>query len=185
MKPIAADVNLVAYCGLYCGACGAYRRGRCPGCHENSKATWCKVRSCCMENGHSSCADCKTPADPRECRKFNNFIAKIFGLIFRSDRRACRSLAVLATIRPPVAANGCAAASEEKARLSDASTQPSRVRDVSSHIDAHLPEHSVHVIQQVAVVRPAAERVNVAAQPTAHAGDPRPHRYDPAELERA
>jgi hypothetical protein len=89
MKPIVADVQLVAYCGLYCGACGAYRRGRCPGCHENQKATWCKVRTCCMENGHSSCADCKSPADPRDCKKYNNFIARLFGLIFRSDRRAC------------------------------------------------------------------------------------------------
>jgi hypothetical protein len=89
MKPIVADIELVAYCGLYCGACGAYRRGRCPGCHENKKATWCKVRACCTANGYSSCAECKTPADPRDCRKFNNLIARLFGLIFRSDRRAC------------------------------------------------------------------------------------------------
>ena len=89
MKPIVADVQLVAYCGLYCGACGAYRRGRCPGCHQNQRAGWCKVRTCCMENGYSSCAECKTPTDPRDCKKFNNFIAKLFGLIFRSDRRAC------------------------------------------------------------------------------------------------
>ena len=43
MKEIVADPKLVAYCGLYCGACGAYLRGRCPGCIENYKATWCKV----------------------------------------------------------------------------------------------------------------------------------------------
>ena len=89
MKPIVADPQLVAYCGLYCGACGAHRRGRCPGCHENQKATWCKVRTCCMENGHSSCAECKTTADPSDCKKFNNIMSKLFGLIFRSDRRAC------------------------------------------------------------------------------------------------
>jgi hypothetical protein len=89
MKPVVADVNLVAYCGLYCGACGAYRRGRCPGCHENHKATWCKVRACCREHGYASCADCGEIADPGDCRKFNNLISKLFGLIFRSDRRAC------------------------------------------------------------------------------------------------
>jgi len=89
MKPIVADVGLVAHCGLYCGACPAYRRGRCPGCHENHKAGWCKVRKCCGENGYSSCAECRTIADPRDCKKFNNLIAKLFGLIFRSDRRAC------------------------------------------------------------------------------------------------
>jgi hypothetical protein len=89
MKPIVANAELVAYCGLYCGACGAYRRGRCPGCHENQKAGWCRVRTCCRDSGCSSCADCKTTPDPRDCKKFNNIISKLFGLIFRSDRRAC------------------------------------------------------------------------------------------------
>jgi len=67
MKPIVADVNLTAYCGLYCGGCGAYRRERCPGCHENKKRGWCKVRACCLENGYSTCADCRIVADPRDC----------------------------------------------------------------------------------------------------------------------
>jgi hypothetical protein len=89
MKPVVSDVNLVAHCGLYCGACGAYRRGRCPGCHENKKATWCKVRTCCIENRFASCAECPTCSDPQDCKKFNNIISKIFGWIFRSDRRAC------------------------------------------------------------------------------------------------
>jgi hypothetical protein len=89
LKPIVADVNLTAYCGLYCGACGAYRRKRCPGCHENKRAGWCKVRACCLENGYSTCADCRIVAEPRDCKKFNNFISKLFGLIFSSDRRAC------------------------------------------------------------------------------------------------
>jgi hypothetical protein len=89
MNAIVADVNLMGYCGLYCGACGKYRCGRCPGCHENQRAGWCKVRACCLENGYATCADCRLVADPRNCKKFNNFIAKLFGLIFRSDRRAC------------------------------------------------------------------------------------------------
>ncbi len=89
MKPIVADLELVAYCGLYCGACGAYLRGRCPGCHENVKASWCKVRSCCMAEQYSSCAECKDYGDTRECKMYNNWIAKIFGFIFRSDRSAC------------------------------------------------------------------------------------------------
>jgi hypothetical protein len=89
MKPIVVDADLVAYCGLYCGACGSYRRGRCPGCHENQKAAWCKVRTCCIENGYASCADCRIVADPHDCKKFHNFISKLFGLIFSSDRRAC------------------------------------------------------------------------------------------------
>jgi hypothetical protein len=81
--------ELVAYCGLYCGACRSYRKGRCPGCHGNDKATWCKVRACCREHGHSSCADCKDHVDPATCTHFNTFFAKLFGVVFNSDRRAC------------------------------------------------------------------------------------------------
>jgi hypothetical protein len=89
MEPLVADAALVAYCGLYCGACGAFRRGRCPGCHENQKAGWCKVRTCCLENGYGSCAECTLVADPHDCKKFNNIISKLFAWIFRSDRYAC------------------------------------------------------------------------------------------------
>jgi hypothetical protein len=81
--------DLVAYCGLYCGQCGAFTKGRCPGCHEKTNANWCRVRSCCIKNGHASCADCTTFDDPNKCRGFNNLIARAFGFIFRSDRRAC------------------------------------------------------------------------------------------------
>ncbi len=89
MKEIVADAALVAHCGLYCGACGAYRKDRCPGCHGNDGATWCKVRSCCIEHGIATCADCGEFQDPKDCGKFNNFVARIFGFVFRSDRAAC------------------------------------------------------------------------------------------------
>jgi hypothetical protein len=89
MKEIQSNPDLVAYCGLYCGACRSYLKGRCPGCHENEKAKWCKIRTCCMENEFVTCADCTEFADPDDCRKFNNLLAKLFGLVFRSDRRAC------------------------------------------------------------------------------------------------
>ena len=89
MREIVSDPQLVAYCGLYCGACKAYLKEKCPGCHENEKATWCKVRLCCMENQYVSCASCKEFGDPSDCKKFNNLIAKIFALLFRSDRGAC------------------------------------------------------------------------------------------------
>jgi hypothetical protein len=89
MKPIIADKSLVAYCGLYCGACKKYLSGSCPGCHENRKASWCKIRTCNIEHGYSSCADCKDFTDPMACKKFNNFISKIFAILFKSDRAAC------------------------------------------------------------------------------------------------
>jgi hypothetical protein len=89
MKEIVADPNLVAYCGLYCGACKRYLMGKCPGCRENEKATWCKVRTCCLENNYATCADCILVRDITDCKGYNNFMAKLFGFIFRSDRQAC------------------------------------------------------------------------------------------------
>jgi hypothetical protein len=89
MKEIISDSRLVAYCGLYCGACKGYLKEKCPGCHENEKATWCKIRSCCTKSQYSTCADCKQFSDPSNCKMFNNLISKIFSVIFRSNRAAC------------------------------------------------------------------------------------------------
>ena len=76
-----------AACGLYCDNCYKMKNGKCPGCFKNEKASWCKIRSCCIENGYKSCADCKKMS-LEECKKFNNFIGKVFGFIFKSDRNA-------------------------------------------------------------------------------------------------
>jgi hypothetical protein len=84
-----ADKGLVAFCGLYCGECKAYKKRKCQGCKKNEKALWCKVRKCCLENGKLSCADCRIVASATDCRKFNNIFSKLFGFIFRSDRQAC------------------------------------------------------------------------------------------------
>lgn len=89
MKEIVTDTRLVAYCGLYCGACGSYRKDRCPGCHENEKATWCRVRTCCREAKLSSCAECTAFPDPKDCRKFHNLFSRTIGFLLRSDRPAC------------------------------------------------------------------------------------------------
>jgi hypothetical protein len=89
MKAIVADTNLIAYCGLYCGACRKYLVDKCPGCRENEKAAWCKIRLCCIEKEIKSCADCDEFRNVMDCKKYNNFMARIFGLIFRSDRKAC------------------------------------------------------------------------------------------------
>jgi hypothetical protein len=89
MKEIKSDSKLVAYCGLYCGACKRYLQEKCQGCHENNKATWCKVRSCCIDSHYSSCAECEEFSDPNGCKMFNNFISKAFALLFRSNRAAC------------------------------------------------------------------------------------------------
>lgn len=89
MKDIVADPNLVAYCGLYCGACRKYLADKCPGCRENEKASWCQVRACGMGNNFATCADCTLLNSFSDCRAYNSFMAKVFGFIFRSDRAAC------------------------------------------------------------------------------------------------
>lgn len=88
LKNAVEDLNLVAACGLYCGSCGSYLKGKCKGCRENAKAAWCKIRSCCIENNYKSCADCGK-IELKDCKKFNNLIGKIVGLILNSDRSAC------------------------------------------------------------------------------------------------
>jgi hypothetical protein len=87
-KEIVSDKNLIAFCGLYCGACRSFLNGKCAGCKENNKLTWCKLRQCCIENKYQSCADCNL-IEPINCKKCNNFISKTFGIIFNSDRLAC------------------------------------------------------------------------------------------------
>ncbi len=87
MKEITVDTKKIAACGLYCGACKKYRMGKCPGCHENEKASWCKIRKCCIEKGFHTCAECEM--DVKDCRLHNNLIGKFFAFVFRSDRPAC------------------------------------------------------------------------------------------------
>ncbi len=89
MKPIVADPKLVSFCGLYCGACKAYLMDRCQGCRANLTATWCKIRTCCRQNELTTCADCAKAPDPADCPTYNNFLGKLFGWIFRSDRADC------------------------------------------------------------------------------------------------
>ncbi|WP_418981610.1 DUF3795 domain-containing protein [Alistipes sp.] len=78
----------IASCGLYCGACRKYLKGKCPGCRLNERAAWCAIRTCCIEHGWQSCADC-TLAPLAACRRFNNLPGKIFGMLFGSDRSGC------------------------------------------------------------------------------------------------
>jgi hypothetical protein len=88
LMEIVADKNLLAFCGLYCGACRSYLAGKCPGCKQNQKASWCKIRSCCLEGNLQSCADCKT-VELKDCRKYNSFISKVIGVVLNSNRSAC------------------------------------------------------------------------------------------------
>ena len=78
---------VLAYCGLVCSQCGAYLKNRCKGCYSDKPMNrGCKVKPCALERNYSSCAECKDFANLKDCKKLNNFISKIFGFIFRSDR---------------------------------------------------------------------------------------------------
>jgi len=57
------------------------------GCQSNQKANWCQARTCCLEKNWGSCAECQTHKDPAiQCKALNKPIAKIFGLLFNSNR---------------------------------------------------------------------------------------------------
>ena len=88
MAEITVNRNLVSYCGLYCAACSKYLKEKCSGCHDNEKSSWCKIRTCCIENNYQSCAACEQFEDVNDCKKFNNFFSKVIGFILRSDRKA-------------------------------------------------------------------------------------------------
>lgn len=88
----------IGACGLYCGACRKLLNEQCAGCQpqEDNQGIGqslpkgfqrCKIRKCCKELGFRTCAECHK--DVKKCNTHNNFIGKVFALIFRSDRAAC------------------------------------------------------------------------------------------------
>lgn len=89
MPAIAADAALIGRCGLYCGACRAFRDGRCRGCRANESCSWCKVGSCCDSRGLASCAECAEFPDASACRALNGTLPRLVGILRRSDRAAC------------------------------------------------------------------------------------------------
>lgn len=89
MKTIEKNHELLAKCGLYCGACPRYLKDKCPGCKENHAAKWCKLRTCCIEKGIATCADCTEFESVMDCKQYNTFMSKLFGFIFKTDRAAC------------------------------------------------------------------------------------------------
>jgi len=84
-----SDKINIAFCGLNCGACFKFKKGKCPGCAKNEKATWCKNRTCCLNKGIKSCADCTDFPVAGDCKKFNTVIGRVIGFFFNSDRQAC------------------------------------------------------------------------------------------------
>jgi hypothetical protein len=86
---IRQDIGLIAACGLYCGSCNKLRKGKCPGCRDNEKASWCKIRTCCIEKGIDNCSLCKEYPDTKKCSKYNNLVARAIEFVFITDRSLC------------------------------------------------------------------------------------------------
>lgn len=87
MNQIIATPDSIAACGLYCGACRKFLHRKCSGCKNNEKASWCKIRQCCISKDYHTCAECER--EVKECKTYSNFISKVFAIIFNSDRLAC------------------------------------------------------------------------------------------------
>ena len=89
MENLSAKTELIAKCGLFCGECPKFIKGKCKGCEENIKATWCKIRKCCIEKNIQTCANCLEYENTKDCAKTKGFINDTFSFIFNSDRHAC------------------------------------------------------------------------------------------------
>lgn len=89
MTETIQNETLVAKCGLYCGNCKSFKKGKCKGCDANLKASWCKIRSCCIEKNIATCAQCDEFESTKDCKKHNATVAKVFSVLFNSDRHAC------------------------------------------------------------------------------------------------
>ena len=63
-----------------------YKKNKCKGCAKNEKATWCKIRACCIEKEISTCAECKDFHDVKQCSKYNNVFARMIEFVSRTDR---------------------------------------------------------------------------------------------------
>ncbi len=90
-KRIGKDESLIAYCGLYCGACPSFTSGKCDGCRSNSAKSAvrymkCPVKPCCAGKGSFTCADCEEYASVKECKKYNPLILRIASWLEGSDR---------------------------------------------------------------------------------------------------
>jgi hypothetical protein len=86
----ARDEHISA-CGLFCTNCGAFKKEKCAGCQEAPRFASCKIRICCEKKKITTCAECPDfafPRDYRECPKVYNFMGRLFGFIFGTNRTA-------------------------------------------------------------------------------------------------
>lgn len=79
--------KIVAYCGLICSDCGAFNKFKCRGCHSDEPMFRnCPVRKCARDANYGTCAECGEIEDLKRCRKLNNFVSRLTGFVFRTNR---------------------------------------------------------------------------------------------------
>lgn len=79
--------TIVACCGLVCSNCGALRKGKCQGCHgDKPMFRNCPVKACVKSHDYGTCANCGEFKDLHDCGKLDNFISRLFGWLFGSNR---------------------------------------------------------------------------------------------------
>lgn len=78
---------IVACCGLVCSNCGAYKRDKCKGCHSDKPLfASCPVKACATFRQFSTCAECTPYHDLTQCGKLHNYISRLFGWVFGTNR---------------------------------------------------------------------------------------------------
>lgn len=88
MNKDRADV-IVAYCGLVCSKCGAFKKAKCKGCYGGKPMfPNCPIRKCNLDHHYVTCADCTEFQELADCKKLNNLISKCFDLVFHGNRIA-------------------------------------------------------------------------------------------------
>ncbi len=79
--------KIVAYCGLVCSECGAFKKLKCQGCHSDRPMFKnCPVKKCAVSRSYCTCAECGDFEDLKGCRKLNNLVSRIMGFVFRTNR---------------------------------------------------------------------------------------------------
>jgi hypothetical protein len=81
--------HFIAYCGLYCANCSRFKKKKCPGCAKNEKASWCKIRTCCISKRILTCASCDEYKNVINCSKYSNVFATMIEFVTRTDRSRC------------------------------------------------------------------------------------------------
>jgi hypothetical protein len=85
-KIVSVDTSLIAACGLYCASCKRFQADKCHGCAGYEKATWCKIRACCLEKEIANCSACTEFIHLKDCKKFNNMLGRTIEFFFGGDR---------------------------------------------------------------------------------------------------